>query len=44
MILRNNGPLHNPDKCISDMKVRLNLIKNEFNHINSFAKANLFKS
>ena len=41
MILKNNGSIHNPDKCISEMKVMSNVIKTEFNHIGSFAKANL---
>ena len=43
MILKNNGSLHNSDKCISDMNVRSIVIKTEFNHIGSFAKTNLFK-
>ena len=35
---------HNPDKFISDIKVRSNVINTEYNHIDSFAKTNFFKS
>ena len=43
MIFKKNGPLQNADKCISDMKVRLKVIKTEFNRIGYFTETNLFK-
>ena len=43
-ILKNDAELHNADKCINDMKIRSNVIINEFSHIDTEAKSKLFKS
>ena len=36
--------LHNADKCINDLKIRTNVIMNEFRHIDTSARSKLFKS
>ena len=43
-ILKNHAELHNADKCINDMKIRSNVIINEFSHIDTEAKSKLFKT
>ena len=43
-VLRNDINLHNADKCINDMKIRTNVIMNEFRHIDTSARSKLFKS
>ena len=43
-ILKNDSELHNADKCINDMKIRSNVIINEFSHLDTEAKSKLFKT
>ena len=43
-VLKNDAELHNADKCINDLKIRSNVIINEFSHIDTAARSKLFKA
>ena len=43
-VLKNDSELHNTDKCINDLKIRSNVIINEFSHLDTAARAKLFKT